>query len=163
MRKILGKIRDKLVYRFQQVLVDSANRNGENVPWLIADIKEILQHTIGRHRACRREVCPLAGQDLPITRSFEELEQSDLYPAINNLLDDLSRKACRLRLNLNTNRAESCFAVFNKYNMGKRIDLASRGELYRRSLAMAATWNDDRWMLKWFRRISDASPGHNNS
>lgn len=141
------------------MLAESGKRKGQNVPWLVADIKAIFLHCAGMHESCRPGICQHAGQVATSSNTYQLLMQSALFEAINILLDDLSRKASRLRLNLNTNRAESSFALWNKYNMGKRVDLASRGELYRRSLAMAASWNDPEWMEKWYRRVTAAEPG----
>ncbi|XP_052562537.1 uncharacterized protein LOC128092545 [Culex pipiens pallens] len=160
-RQILSTYRDKFVYRLQFVVKHCADNGGTDVSNLKKDILEIMNHVGDCHQNCRLDVCPEAGNTNAIAREYEILKNSPLHDELLKLLRELSSKANRLRLNMNTNFAEGMFSGLNKLNSGKRVDLAARGEFSRRVMMCAANWNTSNWILEWYREATGNEPGFN--
>lgn len=138
-----------------------ADNGGTDVSNLKKDILEIMNHVGDCHQNCRLDVCPEAGNTNAIAREYEILKNSPLHDELLKLLRELSSKANRLRLNMNTNFAEGMFSGLNKLNSGKRVDLAARGEFSRRVMMCAANWNTSNWILEWYREATGNEPGKN--
>lgn len=148
-----------MLHRLYLILGHFAKSNSSNILELQEDMKCIMHHTLRHHTSCRSEVCPDSGDSSDVMPTFDELKKSELFDAESELLNDQARKAYRLRMNLNTNYAEGLFGVMNKFNMGKRVDLASRGEYYRRAIVAALNWNTTSWISEWFKKATSNEPG----
>lgn len=155
----MAKYKERIVYRFREALSRSGRLGGSDVTGLKADIRNIIPHVMGMHLGCREETCQSTGQQPTETIPYYELQQSSLKDPLNNIMTDLAWKAHRLRLNVTTNRAESVYSLLNKFNMGKRIDLASKGEYFRRTIAAGLACNDPNWIIRWFQKATKTDPG----
>lgn len=153
-RRILNKYRDRIIRRFKQLLYHSSELGGMDVQGLKDDIKVILDHVFCNHEHCRTQTCQSAGDTSAIPTTYIQLQQSSLMQPLINLINDLVLKANRLRMNYTTNKAESAFGLLNKFNLGKRVDLASRGEFHRRCIIASLQWNDHFWFPKWFKNAT---------
>lgn len=154
----MANVREKILHRLNWLLQQSGQNPQNDVSNFIEAINTIAEHAFDDHRKCLMETCNDAGKNNS-TATYTDIINTPIYKSLKQTLRELSLKANRIRLNKNTNAAESFFGSQNKYNLGKRVDLASRGEFQRRVLATAANWNDHLWVSKWVSKATGKDSG----
>lgn len=104
--------------------------NPEKVNRLRLDILNMPSHVFGEHKSCKERgyFCELEPQPASTTGNLVPgLISADLYPAVTEVVKDLSRHSRSLITDVTSNSVEHYNSIIAKYIGGKRINYALRG------------------------------------